>query len=275
MPRPWDRNLKYSLLRGNLIGVQIDDADINDPDIDGGTLDDSDITDVDIAASRISESSARLMSDVSSNIFSGPPTIAFQGSSQFQDVYGGSFQIASAYQSWESKWVDLTSARPPATPITRIPDFVQFLDDGASSRGIYSFAFDPTQEQELHFSFHLPNSYKPGTDIYAHVHWSPSDSTTGVVRWGMECTWQNVDAAFPSTSFSYAAQQAAGVIAQNQKIDLPAHSGSGKEIDSVVICRLFRDATSGTDTYTADVFAHGVGIDYQLARFGTATREPE
>lgn len=270
MPKPWDRNLKYSLLRGNLIGVQIDDADINDPDIDGGTMDDSEIV-----GAQIRESSARLMSDVSADIFSGPPSIAFQGSSQFQDVYGGSFQIASAYQSWESSFVYLAAAKPPIVPITRIPDFVQFLDDGAGSRGIFAYAFDPTQEQELHFSIHLSNSYKPGTDIYAHVHWSPSDNTTGVVRWGIECAWQNVDAAFSPTSLRYAAQQASGTTAQSQKVSLPAHDGSGKAIDSVIICRLFRDATSGTDTYSVDAFAHGVGVDYQLARFGTATREPE
>ena len=73
-------------------------------------------------------------------------------------------------------WDDL---RVPAqntklNPTKSEPAFEAFID------GVYSYHFGPANadDESLHFSAQLPHSYKLGTNLDAHIHWSPSTTNT-------------------------------------------------------------------------------------------------
>ncbi len=50
--------------------------------------------------------------------------------------------------------------------------------------GIYGWSFSASVVQELQAAFHINHDYLPGSKIYPHVHWLPTNTNTGVVRWG-------------------------------------------------------------------------------------------
>ncbi len=79
----------------------------------------------------------------------------------------------------------------------------KMLDDGAGSRGVYTYTFESVgtdNEEEVFFSVQLPHNWKEGSAIYPHVHWSPQTTGhNGSVVWGLEYSWVNYDAASPLT----------------------------------------------------------------------------
>jgi hypothetical protein len=66
-------------------------------------------------------------------------------------------------------------------------------------QGVFGYGFVDTREDSLLFSAQLPHSYKEGTSIEFHVHWTMVTTTTGTVRWGLEYAWANVDGTFDVT----------------------------------------------------------------------------
>ena len=156
--------------------------------------------------------------------------------------------------------------RVPMTSIklagVKNPDFVQFKDDGAASKGVYVWAFDDAAEEEMFFSVQMPHGYNEGTDIDPHVHWAP-DGNGGagdVVSWGLEYTWANIGGDFGNSVIisanAHFPADAALVGDRHYRTDLPDIAGAGKTISSVLVCRIFRDATGAlqVDDYGNDAF---------------------
>jgi hypothetical protein len=104
---------------------------------------------------------------------------------------------------WDDLRVPLTSGLIGAS---NPPSLVQFMDNGAGSVGVYvrSFADQAVagNEEQMWFQAQLPHTYKEGTDIKAHIHWSPAVSGAAgeFVKWGLEYTWANVDGTFGNTT---------------------------------------------------------------------------
>ena len=142
------------------------------------------------------------------------------------------------------------------------PDFSQFKDDGGGSTGVFAFWFDSGTEQQVYFSAQLPHTYAEGTNIEPHVHWVSADTAGGSgtdVCWGLEYTWANINGTFGNTAIIYADEQSNGsgetiTVDKHYYTDFAAISGTGKTISSMLVCRLFRDATGtgGTDDYDDD-----------------------
>ena len=196
---------------------------------------------------------------------SGPP---FEGSIlQFDEDLG-------IWVPQPGLWEDL---RVPVTSTVREgskqPTFSQVRDNGAGSQGVFTYLFANNLEEELYFTAQLPHSYWEGTDIYPHVHFIPTTSATGTVLWGLEYTWTNGNAIFPTTNII----EATGTVGASDTLrmlmaDFPTITGTGKLISSMLICRIFRNGTSGSDTYEADVGLLEIDFHYQLQGNGSTQR---
>jgi hypothetical protein len=159
------------------------------------------------------------------------------------------------------------------------PGFALFKEDGAGSHGVFLNWFDPNDEEEVFFAIQLPHHYKEGTSIYPHVHWVPAnDGGLGeFVKWGLEYTWANIDEVHNNnTQIVYTDASAAltattsgdGTMAKDKhyvsefsSIAQTPQSTNGT-ISSMLICRLFRNATDATDDFPHD--AGLLEIDFHI-----------
>ncbi|MBU0706638.1 hypothetical protein KJ807_05500 [Patescibacteria group bacterium] len=147
------------------------------------------------------------------------------------------------------------------------PDYVVFRTNGAGSTGVFSYAFDPTAEEEVFFAVQLPHTYAYETSIVPHVHWSPSDNNAGTVSWGLEYCIAEINDTFPATTTIIASSAAAsGTSHAHQYHEIGTITMTGVTTPSAVIKgRLFRDATGAiaTDSYAADAYLHEFDFHFQ------------
>lgn len=151
---------------------------------------------------------------------------------------------------------------------TRAPGFGKFLDDGSGSQGVWVQWFDDGTEEELYFTVQLPHSYKVGSDIQPHIHWVTNDSNEGDVVWGLEYSWVNMGEAFGNTSILTETASNEGE-AFHQITSLGLITGTGKSYSSMLVCRIFRDASNSADTFTKDAGVLEVDFHFQVQALGT------
>ncbi len=149
--------------------------------------------------------------------------------------------------------------------------------------GIYAYAFDADTMNECFSNFHLGHDYVPGSMVFPHVHWSPNTTSTGTVRWGVEYTWaRRADStgqvSFPATSTLYIettiASNSQYYHMVNESPDGAGIPGSTMEVDSIILCRFFRDAAHVNDTFPDPVFLLSVDLHYQSLVKTTPSRFP-
>lgn len=178
--------------------------------------------------------------------------------SHFQNqVTAPAFVLSSP--RWEDLRVPMTSTKLGGS---KDPGFALFKDNGSASQGVFAYLFDKTSEEELYFSVQLPHAWQAGTALEPHVHWCPIDTDAGTVVWGLEYTWASMGAAFGVTTIIKNTAQAAGGVAYMHKLaDLGSMSGTGKDISSMIVCRIFRDVAS--DNYNNDAALLEVDFHYR------------
>ena len=177
----------------------------------------------------------------------------------------------------EGMWDDLrVSVFSTKSGGSKEPAWTKILDNGAGSQGVFSYFFDSGSEEELYFAVQFPHSWQIGTDIEAHVHWvALSNGGVGQrVTWGLEYSWASIGDVFGNTtiitgSANYTDED---IVANKHYLTkLGTINGTGKQISSMMMCRVFRDATAGTDTYTSD--AGLLEIDFHIKFDSLGSRE--
>jgi hypothetical protein len=171
--------------------------------------------------------------------------------------------------TWDDLRVDVTSG---TTGNLNPPDLETFRD------GIIAKAFAPNATEQVYFDVQLPHTWKEGTGIRPHVHWSPGSSTnTGDVVWRLEYTWANAVNApgntFPATTTLNVTQAAAGAYA-HQIAQWDEIAGTGKRLSSVLMCRLARIGGDAADTFTGDAYALSIDFHIQCQPFGSEEEYP-
>ncbi|MEE9548672.1 MAG: hypothetical protein V3V68_04890 [Nitrosomonadaceae bacterium] len=131
--------------------------------------------------------------------------------------------------------------------VIRPPTFAQMADDGAGSTGVFALMFADNAEEQVFFNVQIPHSYKEGTDLHAHVHWSPQTADTGQVDWLLEYTIANVDGTFGNTVTITMSDDGDGTINKHQKSSDIEIDGSSLTISAMLACRLYRDGGQGND----------------------------
>lgn len=139
-----------------------------------------------------------------------------------------------------------------------------------NSTGIYVYAFDGAATSEQLFSnCEYNHQFKEGADIYPHVHWAPTTTAAGNVKWNLSVVWDNPGTA-PSTVVTTSVTQAApGVAFQSQVANFPTVSGTSKTIGSQIQFRLWRNPADAADTYGADAVIQTLGFHAEVDSFGS------
>lgn len=178
----------------------------------------------------------------------------------------GSLRLTGSAVAWEDLRVPMETSKAGGA---NDPTFVQVANNGAGSRGVYAYSFPTnTSARELFFSIQLPHAWLAGTDLHPHVHWAPVDANSGNVVWGMECTWNNINSDISTTTLSSVTTAAPGSKKHVMSL-LPNMNGVGKDISSMLSCRIFRDSNNVLDTYNSAAYLFEVDFHYMVDSFGS------
>ncbi len=180
--------------------------------------------------------------------------------SNFEDT--GFLRYEGSAQAWDDMRIPGLAVQLGASS----PDLISFL--AAGDLKIYGFNGNATEE-EVHFTVQLPHTYAQGTDIEPHVHWSAVNANAGDVVWQLEYTWANINGTFPASTTITATDSASGTAWDHQVIGFSAITGTSKNISSMLVCRLFRDPTDGSDTYASDAAFLEFDFHFQIDTIGS------
>lgn len=151
---------------------------------------------------------------------------------------------------------------------------------GPFKNGLFAYSFGASKLTECWTTFHIDHDYAIGTSVYPHVHWPPSTTASGTVRWGFEFTVakghnQGPLSVFGDTVTVYAEQTVNNQLYTHlitETSDANAIPADQLEPDSLILLRIFRDAEN--DTYPDPVFVFASDIHYQIARIATRNKAP-
>ena len=116
----------------------------------------------------------------------------------------------------------------------------------------------------------MPHGWKEGSAIYPHVHWSPTSTNTGDVKWEMKYKIANVNGTFPGSWTTITVLDAgAGVADAHQIAPFSPINMTGYSLSSMMLVLLSRLGDDVTDTYTAACKLNEFDIHYQIDSFGS------
>lgn len=146
---------------------------------------------------------------------------------------------------------------------------------GDDSGGQIWYFLDAKGLETLTFQVQLPHSYKEGTNIYPHIHWTPRATRAGNVVWNLDYTWVNYDAttpvAFPATTTSTVVATGPFTLRTHLITSLASGGlvGTGKKVSSILICRIWRNSGNTADTYEDDAGLLSLDFHYQIDTVGS------
>lgn len=141
---------------------------------------------------------------------------------------------------------------------------------------IYGYSFGTNTMNQAWITFHIKHDYAVGTPIHLHTHWSTTGTDTGVCRWGFEYTIAkgHQQSQFGTTNSYYVEQQSLGVPYTHMVAETAGILSDELEPDSLVLVRVFRDASHANDTLSDAAFLFTADIHYQCDRMSTKNRIP-
>lgn len=196
-------------------------------------------------------------------------------------VGGLVYQATTAYdfavEGQDYVWCDLIGNSVVRNTGTTVPDYTEIT----GSNGWYSYEFPNSGNVKyLYYEFHVPHDYKYNSNVYFHVHWCNSWTTStdsGVVEWEIKTAVFpsnqaqkiniNYNTVYPTT---YAFSSGMG----GQAIISETHDGymSGDiRVDDLILVRLSRYNGVGSN-YSGSVWVQMVDLHYQSNKVGTKNK---
>lgn len=163
-------------------------------------------------------------------------------------------------------WNDINVSLVPPQGGAAAPAIIPF--NGDARLDCYAFSGTNATPDEIHSSLEILHGYKEGSDISFHLHWYPTNTTVGNVKWQLRYTWFN-NGTVPgaaTTVFSTVATSGTAWLEQNTAITI---SGAGMKMGSRFVFSLFRDATDAADTYAFRAAVTDMGIHYEIDAVGS------
>lgn len=129
---------------------------------------------------------------------------------------------------------------------------------------LYEFA----KNDEAFFLLQIPHGYKIGWDIHAHIHWTPglrgNEENENSVAWKLDYTWANINGTFAASSTVDLTDTCDGTDHKHQMTPDVAISGTGKNISSMLLCRIYRDNGDTWATNTSGNLPLLLEIDFHV-----------
>ena len=177
----------------------------------------------------------------------------------------GAVPLLATDTVWEDLRVPVSAVRiGPSFP----PDWENITDS------LYVLAFDPgANDEQVYFTAQIPHNYKIGGKIEAHVHWGPSDTGAGDVIWCLEYSIANIGDVFPASAtidVTIATTETANDHIYTDIGDIDVSSITEvTDISTMLICRLYRESSSGSDTYASDAYLYEIDFHYEIDSLGS------
>ena len=142
------------------------------------------------------------------------------------------------------------------------PAFAEFIAP------IWALKFLDNATNSVYGAFELPHSYKEGTALEVHVHWSPSSNDTGDCVWKFKSVVENMGSAgaFGALPDMTATQAGGGVPLAHQYASFGSIPGTDRKIGDIIAFELSRPTG---DAYTGGAFLHSIGVHYQSDTLGS------
>lgn len=144
--------------------------------------------------------------------------------------------------------------------------------------GLNGYRFSATTTNEIQTQFHIGHDYKPGGSVLIHAHWLTTGTNTGICRWGFEYSAakghnQGAGSVFPASTTVYAEEAGVATAYTHHVTEISASiTLTNIEPDSIILCRVFRDAAHANDTLTDTVFLIKADAHYETDRVATLNR---
>lgn len=119
--------------------------------------------------------------------------------------------------------------------------------------------------------FQLPHSWKIGSNVKLHIHWSKSTTNAGDVNWQMKYKWGNIGDVMPAFSlFSKGTEVIpnSNIVDKHSLLEWSALSGVGKTLSSM-ICVFLERVNDGDDTFTGNANLYEIDLHYQIDSMGS------
>ncbi len=184
----------------------------------------------------------------------------------------GTMRMDNDATVWDDIMVfpDATSKGGSKAPVWGgAPTSTAFKKNG-SSQGVFLWMFSSSTEQELYFTVQIPHSYKVGSTLYPHVHWTTAVGTpTGTnVVWGLEYSVVAMGGSFPNTTILTANNIVPIIgtpsgIGQHLITPLGTILGTNLGISTILVCRLYRAVDNASDTFGNEIGLLGFDIHYE------------
>ena len=126
----------------------------------------------------------------------------------------------------------------------------------------------------------MPHSYKEGSDVYFHIHWTPCDrgneETTALVGWKVDYSWANPNGTFGASATVDLSDACQSTDHQHLWTPDVLVSGIGKTMSSIVLLKIYRSDTGADDTWAGTTDAQSPAIlefdiHYEMNSVGSQT----
>jgi hypothetical protein len=121
--------------------------------------------------------------------------------------------------------------------------------------GVSTYLLEFAKNNYGTFTVQLPHSYKTGTDIYCHAHWTPGANGAAengkTVGWKVEYSWANINGNFGTMASLDLSDACDGTNHKHQMtpdVVIDCHTAA-KGISSMLICNIKRTDTGADDTW--------------------------
>jgi len=180
----------------------------------------------------------------------------------FRVTNDNQIQITKPMVLLDTVWDDLRvpMQNTKINPTKSEPAFESFIGGTFT----YAFAADNADDESLLFAAQLPHSYKIGTNLRPHIHWSPSTTNTGNAVFELEYTSASIGGTLGATTSITATDAADGTAFKHQLIGFDEIDGSNLGLSSMIICRLTRLGTDSADTFTGKAFVLEFDFHFEI-----------
>lgn len=132
---------------------------------------------------------------------------------------------------------------------------------------------------KAYFTCQFSHGRKSGSDIYAHIHWTPhargNEENGNTVNWVLGKTWASIDSTFPAIDTVWLNDTCTGIDDSHLKTRDILISGSGKNTSSILtgyVERAVGDSWSGTTAAQSPGFLE-IDFHYEIDKLGSNTHQ--